>query len=77
MLEQLKPRILPKEWFLIAEQGQELPASILAQIGIYDSVLIREIPRGFLGNDTSLPKVAWYKNGERYIVPGRESEQAA
>lgn len=77
LTEQLKPPIGPQEWFLIAEQGQALPASILAQFGMYDSVLVREIPRGFLGDALDFPRIVWYKQGNRYIVPGKESEQAA
>jgi hypothetical protein len=61
MLEQLQPRTLPKEWEIVVEEGQEVPAHILAQIGSDDSVLIREIPRGYLGDEMNLPEgVAWY-----------------
>lgn len=51
MIAAIQPRIKPKNWIVLLEPGAPLPDALQRQIGLYDSVLIREIPKGFLGDD--------------------------
>jgi hypothetical protein len=48
MIDMLQPRIMPKNWIVLLEPGEPLPDALQRQLGIYDQVLIREIPRGFV-----------------------------
>jgi hypothetical protein len=41
----------PKVWHLSLPEGDEIPEHIAAQIGERDHVIIREYPRGYLGDD--------------------------
>ncbi len=51
MIAAIQPRIKPKNWIVLLEPGEPLPDALQRQIGLYDGVLIREIPKGLLGDD--------------------------
>lgn len=75
--EQLAPRVVAATWFILLEAGQELPAAFLASIAPVDSLVIREYPANYLGEDVEPFKIAWCERAGRYHVPGSKGEQAA
>lgn len=47
MIERIDTRLKPRVWRLVLETGEAIPLAIRSQMGPRDTVVIREIPRGF------------------------------
>lgn len=48
LLQQLDQSRTPRTWRLVLEVGSPIPPDIQAQIRPCDTLIIREIPKGFL-----------------------------
>ena len=48
MLIQIDTRLTPKTWHFCIEEGTSLPDHIRSQLGPYDTVIIRQCPKGLL-----------------------------